>query len=298
MTQGFLFGISQGFAYFPYIGEIPRYFNKKRGLAVGLAVSGTGIGALAFAPLTQLMIDRLSVWWALRLTGCIQLIFGSLCAFLLRPRGKKIRRKGKILDFTYFRDRQFTFMWLAQFFAMFGFFLPAMYGSTYAATLGLTQDQGAIVVGLTNFGSTLGRVLVGLASDRLGHFNAFATCAVLASFCLLLIWPFAKSYGSLIFFGLFFSFNSGGFISLASTCLAEVVGLTAISSAIGMLYWGGFIPDLIAPPIAALLISTNADGTQSYLGLQMFAGTTMAVAAGFMWWVRMERASWKVAVKV
>lgn len=325
LTQGFLYGIAQGFAYFPYMvcrkcpqclgshrhtdsslrlqGTVPSWFSTKRGLAVGISVSGVGIGGAAFSPFTQYLISTLGVGWALRITGIIQLAVGTLCAILLRVRHKPVKgTKRKILDFSFFKIRHFSFMFAAQFMAMWGFFLPSFFGSTYAASIGLNQAQGSIVVGMTNLGSTLGRVIVGFASDKFGQFNAYSTCSVLASLTLFLIWPFAKTYGSAIFFGMFFSFNSGGFISVATTCCAEVVGLQSISTAVGTLYFAGFFADMAGPPIAGLLIQTNTnpDGTtsQSYLGLQMFAGATMAVAAAFLVLVRFERAKWKFLVKL
>ena len=41
LTQGVLFGIACPLAYFPALTIISHYFDKRKGLATGLAVSGS-----------------------------------------------------------------------------------------------------------------------------------------------------------------------------------------------------------------------------------------------------------------
>lgn len=302
LTQGFLFGAAQGFAFFAFMTELPRWFAKKRGLAVGLAVAGTGIGGFAWSPFTNYMITTLSVNWAQRITGFIQLAFGLVCTVLFRSRSKPSMANRKILDFSFFKNVQFTMMWLTQFSAFWGYFNFFFLVSAYAGSVGISQAQGALIVGMTNLGSTIGRILVGQASDRLGHFNAFTVCALFASLALLVIWPFAKSLGTLIFCGMFFAFFSGGFVSLASTCVAEIVGPATLGSAIGLVYGAGAIADMAGPPIAGLLIQsgTNPDGTtwSNYVPMMMFSGATMLASTVFVGWVRMDRAKWKLVARV
>ncbi|KAI9016674.1 major facilitator superfamily domain-containing protein [Hyaloraphidium curvatum] len=302
LSQGVLLGLGQSVAYFPFMGTVVTWFSKRRGLAVGLAVSGTGIGGLALSPFTQYLINVLSVQWALRITALMVLAVNTVCAALLRTRYKAVGRGGKLFNFSYFRIPQFVMLWFSQFFCFFGFFLPPFFMSTLAATFGLSQNQGAIILGLTNLGSTLGRIVIGYLSDYVGHFNSFLSSALLAALAMLLIWPFMTTFGGLIFFGMFFSFNSGGFVSLMSTCLAEVVGIASISSAIGLLYSAGAFADLVGPPLAGMLIQTTTapDGTvqQSYLGMMMFGGSMMFLAAAFIFMVRMKRAGWKIWSRV
>jgi len=66
LTQGVLFGIGASLAYYPAIGAPSHWFDAKRGFALGLAVSGTGLGGLALAPATQALMDGVGVEWTLR----------------------------------------------------------------------------------------------------------------------------------------------------------------------------------------------------------------------------------------
>ncbi|KAI9031969.1 major facilitator superfamily domain-containing protein [Hyaloraphidium curvatum] len=294
ITQGFLFGTGQSFAWFPYMSAIPQWFGRRRGLAIGLCVSGTGVGGLCFGPFTQYMIDRYSVAWAQRATALIQVGVVGICVLLLRARYSVLRGKQrKVIDLSFFRNKHFTVMWFAFMCGLFGMFIPLFFASTYAAFIGLSPSDGALVVGLMNLGNTIGRIGIGIASDKIGPFTAFASSIFLAGLSMLLFWPFATTLGTLIAFGMVYAFFSGGFVSLQSPTLAEIVGLNSIASAMGLMYFAGAAASLAGPPIAGALVRTD-----TYLYVQMFGGTMMTASGVVMAWVRMDRAGWVVRKRV
>jgi MFS family permease len=67
LTQGVLFGVGASLAYYPAIAVPSQYFVKHRGLAIGIAVSGTGLGGFALAPLTNALINMVDIFWTLRI---------------------------------------------------------------------------------------------------------------------------------------------------------------------------------------------------------------------------------------
>ena len=54
------------FVWFPCIGAPQQWFNHHRGLAVGLAMSGSGIGGLVVSNICQAAIEQIGYRWALR----------------------------------------------------------------------------------------------------------------------------------------------------------------------------------------------------------------------------------------
>lgn len=50
-------GIGLGLIYVPAVVFISIYFENKRSLATGIASSGSGIGTIIFAPLSQILLD-------------------------------------------------------------------------------------------------------------------------------------------------------------------------------------------------------------------------------------------------
>lgn len=66
------------------VTAVSRWFDKKRPLATGLAVSGAGFGIFSFAPVVRLLLDHYGITGALLIEGGLALQ-GCVFALLLRP---------------------------------------------------------------------------------------------------------------------------------------------------------------------------------------------------------------------
>lgn len=73
---GVLGGIGFGLVYVPAVVAVGFYFEKRRALATGIAVCGSGIGTFVLAPLTTWLLENYG--WR----GTI-LIFVSISLFLI-----------------------------------------------------------------------------------------------------------------------------------------------------------------------------------------------------------------------
>lgn len=77
-------GLGFGFLYLPAVVSVASWFEKRRSLAVGIGVCGTGVGTIAMAPLATYLME------AYGLEGCLMVyagIIANACIFaaLLRP---------------------------------------------------------------------------------------------------------------------------------------------------------------------------------------------------------------------
>ena len=63
---------------------IPQYFVKRRALAMGLSSCGSGVGAMAFAPLTRWLIDQFGWRGTLAIEGALALNMVA-CSLVFRP---------------------------------------------------------------------------------------------------------------------------------------------------------------------------------------------------------------------
>ena len=86
--------------YLPSVVSVTYYFEKRRSLATGLALCGSGIGTVIFAPLVEALVEEYGwrgaalIEAGLVLNGCI---FGSL----LRPlEPKKQQQRKPLTDMT------------------------------------------------------------------------------------------------------------------------------------------------------------------------------------------------------
>ncbi|KAJ3343603.1 hypothetical protein HDU93_007484 [Gonapodya sp. JEL0774] len=297
LTQGFIA------LYFGLIGMPAQWFLKKRGIAMGLAVSGGGLGGMAWGPITQVLVDAMGFRWALRVTGIIAGVLLLAASLFLRSRFPPPPRS-PFFNVSYFRDRRFVLLYVAFFFFQFGFMVPFAYIPSYAKSVGLTSGQGSFILGLTNGASAVGRIVLGLSADNLGHLNAFTLCELIAPLSALLIWPFCKSFGTLSAFAVVFGFFSGGFISLMPTTIASVFGSEGLGSRMGMQFTSSLFGALAGGPIAGALVdaytTVSSGGTNSmnFVPMIMFAGGTMLAGAILIAYMRMVEAGWKLIKRV
>ncbi|KAJ8034788.1 Monocarboxylate transporter 1 [Holothuria leucospilota] len=77
-------GFGLGLALTPSLTMISHYFAKRYSLANGLAYSGSGVGILVLAPLSQVFLDRYGWRGAIMLLGALCLNV-SVCGAMLRP---------------------------------------------------------------------------------------------------------------------------------------------------------------------------------------------------------------------
>ena len=84
VTYGIIGGISTGCTYLASLIIIAEYFDKKRGIATGITMAGSGVGSFAFAPLAGTLIEMYG--WKITMAVCTCLIFQTcICGALLRP---------------------------------------------------------------------------------------------------------------------------------------------------------------------------------------------------------------------
>lgn len=95
ITYGIMGGIGFGLMYLPSIVMVGYYFDKKRALATGIAVCGSGIGTFVFAPLGSFLVEEYG--WR----GCNIIISGIILngvAFSMCFRALTIEKKNIISE--------------------------------------------------------------------------------------------------------------------------------------------------------------------------------------------------------
>ncbi|VDK83285.1 unnamed protein product [Litomosoides sigmodontis] len=81
---GFLGGAGFGLIYLPSIVTVGYYFEKKRSIATGIAVAGSGVGTFVFPPLCIVLINQFG--WKIAVCALAALSFSSIIYGLLyRP---------------------------------------------------------------------------------------------------------------------------------------------------------------------------------------------------------------------
>lgn len=84
MEVSLFLGLGFALCYSPAIAMVGKYFSKRKALAYGIAMSGSGIGTFILAPVVQLLIEQFSWRGALLILGGFVLNL-CVCGALMRP---------------------------------------------------------------------------------------------------------------------------------------------------------------------------------------------------------------------
>lgn len=276
LTYGLGVGLGTACGYVPMVAAIGGWFERRRALAIGIAVSGIGVGTLAVPPVAALLVGPLGWRRTYLVFGVATLLLLSACGLAARrpPAGSKSSLQlGRAV-----RTREFAWLYCSGLLSSFALFLAFVHIVPYAIKLGTAPVAAAGLISVVGIGSAAGRLGLGAAAERLGAVRMFQLSVgiLIASYAL---WYLAPSYAALAAFALVLGLGYGGWVALSPSVMADLFGAEGLGGSLGALYTSAGIGALLGPPFAGFLV----DATNSYrpailtaLGLAIAAGVLIA----------------------
>lgn len=117
LTQGVLTGLGNGIFFTPTLALVTTYFDKRRGIAVGLVTTGNSLGGAIYPVIARQLLPEIGFAWTARVLGFINLAVLCVALAFLKPRLPP-RKSGAIVDLSALRDPVFLGFAFAIFFAM------------------------------------------------------------------------------------------------------------------------------------------------------------------------------------
>lgn len=258
-----------------YSRLIISWFDRQRGLALGMALVGTGVGAAILPPLIQWLIARYGWQTAvLSLAAGILFISFPLSYLLLKP------KPGQAADPSAPRARlQFNraFWVLTAFSVLSGIFLIGV----IIHFVSILQDKGLSAASAANYAAIIGvsvivgRLTVGLLLDRL-----FAPRVVfvlyLAPVAAFLVLRSATGEEALLFAALAFGVSQGAEIDIIAFLVSRYFPKEAYGVTYGALFSAFTIGAANGPLMLGLLHDRNGNYDTALLLLALVAGTAAA----------------------
>ncbi|GAA5940769.1 hypothetical protein JCM3775_004893 [Rhodotorula graminis] len=288
VCQAVIMGLSLGLFFSPCLSILGTYFRRRRAFVVGIAASGTAIGAVVFPVLLGQMFEKKGFAWAVRAAGFMMLGLLVIANCIIRPRKVKSqalpsspspsRAPAQASLATALRKivRQPS-AWLVCL-GVFGVyvscFIPLFYVGLFAREYSGPGPIATYALSIINAVAFFSRIGSGLVADRLGTFNTAIPLGALVA-VLTFAMMAATSTAGLAVWLVLFGFAQGGWISVSAACfmsLADNAGEIGLRSGIGFFFVA--LATLIGSPIAGALLAAT-DG--SYVAALCFGGG-MAVA--------------------
>ncbi|KAK3846496.1 MAG: major facilitator superfamily domain-containing protein [Linnemannia gamsii] len=285
LTVGFLYGFGGCLMYFTCISVLARYFNKRRGVVVGIAISGSGIGSSVMAPLLHHMLYSIGFPWTMRIMGACMFVSLTGAACFVRPyRPAPLDVAGggsPSLDFTLFRNTRYTLIFISTNLFTLVYLAPILLTPTYATSIvNLTPAQGALMITIVSSVGIVSRIVIGLLADRYGTLNATILCLLLSGLSSLLIWLHAShSFAVLATFMFFYGCFGGATIMLLPVAASKAVAVYQVPSALGFVFFAHTVGYLLGTPLVQFIV---VESKGSFRGAIMFVGVVNLVCAGIV----------------
>jgi MFS family permease len=212
LTLGVL--VAGASVFVSYMGHsllLPNWFVRRRGLALGLAFSGVGVGSFVLMPLIQALLGRVG-WrgacWLL--AGLIVLLVLPLNAVVprrrpeelgLRPDGDAAAGAGprratvQVVDPAWtavewtlaraVRTSRFWWVFVGYFTGLFAWYAVQVHQTKYLLELGFSGELAAYALGLVGLTGIAGQIVWGFLSDRIGREWAWTASGLGFTVCYL-----------------------------------------------------------------------------------------------------------------
>ncbi|KAI5462624.1 major facilitator superfamily domain-containing protein [Mariannaea sp. PMI_226] len=288
LSQGFLFGIRNAILYYPTVGAIAEWFDRRRGLALGVAISGSSIGGIIWPLIVGKIIPRLGFAWTNRI-----LLFASLaplaiaCVLVKELRSTQGRgnHSHKILSARkIFKDifqLQFIVLCLALFLIVTGMLIPFNWITLYAESQGVNSAMANNLLAICYGGSCVGRILIGYVGDKFGRFNALIGITAVVS-TLIYAWLKVTTLNGHIAFATLYGIFSGGLVPLGSACVAQTTAdMARIGLRISIMMAACSPGSLTGNPISGIILARYG-----WLGVHIFSATTTILGGAVLLWAR------------
>lgn len=251
---GGIAAVGMGAAWAPLVSTISRWFDTRRGLAMGIGLLGGGTGTMAIGPLADLLIVNLgwrdAYWWlgiitAALMIGCAMLLRREPATMGLEPYGAdqaKAAREaaaaqaaaenrpplpvynnlGSIVRTGLFwrMATTFGFWW-------FGGAIVFVQLAPFLQEKGFDLSYAAMALAIFSAGNGVGKILIGGLSDVFGSLRTYQAACLFSAGTLAWL-ALAEGHYTVLAAAFLFGFGFGG----ASPMLATIgVGLFGIASA-------------------------------------------------------------------
>ena len=187
---------------------LPNWFSRRRGLAMGIAFAGVGIGSVTLLPLVQHMIEATGWRTACTALGLMILIVLAPINLLLRKRpedlglrpdgeaaasGSSAEPISNVLDsawagteWTLLRalaTARFWWISLGYFCALYVWYAVQVHQTKYLLDIGFSPNVGVWALGVVSLFGIPGQIALGHVSDRIGREAVWAISSAGFAIC-------------------------------------------------------------------------------------------------------------------
>ncbi|KAJ6588184.1 major facilitator superfamily domain-containing protein [Mycena capillaripes] len=288
LFQGCLLGFSFGISMPLYMALPSQWFRRRRGLATGIAVAGSGIGGGIGSLIVRPLLSSLGYRDTMLIysSGCA--ILWTMAWFMMAERRAPGYENIQKRWLPRTRGPVFYSIALSVFVGIFGYLTPYYYITTFTRAQIPTLDPKSILVVVPlvvmNMSGGVGRIIAGRMADRFGPINMFFATFFLGGLSQIFIWTFAHTYAAVIVFSVVYGLVGCWFLGLLPVVCAQLFGLNDLATITGFMVLANSPGQLAGASIGGAVFSASGGNWRAvslYSGCTMLLGSTFVIYARF-----------------
>ncbi|XP_048747016.2 monocarboxylate transporter 13-like isoform X2 [Ostrea edulis] len=296
ISLGIFGGIGMGMCYTSSLVVVGYNFEKNRNVASGLAVSGTGVGAFALAPLMQTAADYFGyngLWLMCAGLTSQYCVFGSLCF----PSKLEIDRKMKLRGvtrltwdinhnlkrlreiFCVLSQRTLVCVYLSMLLCNLGIYLLFLHFGSYVTSVGFSKLDAAFLFSICGICNCISRILVGSAANasNIDEFIMFGGTFSLAGISTALFPLYGQSYSGQVIYMVMLGMYSGCCYALLNSICVNLAGIEHLATVNGFILFFTGMGCFTGPLLGGIIVDSGGTYGES---ITVAAGSLFAWASG------------------
>lgn len=268
---------------------VDEWWVARKGMAFGLISAASGASGAVMPFIIEAMLQAHGHKTTLRaIAVAMTILTAPLIPFLqgrLPPAQQSSMAK---TNWSFLRKPLFWIFCTSTFLYGLGFFFPPLYLPSFAADLGLSSTQGALLLAVMSISQVAGQFFFGYLSDtasRLFSVSALSIlCSLIASVACLTLWGLAKSLAPLLLFSIVYGIFGYGFTAMRMAmgkAVSEDSSAAVATYAILVFVQG--IGNILAGPVSGALLVGRVDrggfGVLRYSALTILMGVCLGMSA-------------------
>ena len=298
----FMVGIGMsGAGFVPLTVALSNWFTRRRGMAIGVAMAGVALGAIALAPLTNFIIETASWRVSYVVLGVLTLVCVVPPAMLVmrtRPQDMGLLPDGEQpvaaavesatgpaevsagepewTTSTALRTLPYWLTLVAFLFVGMAIAGVLQHEKKFLEDVGIAAATASLALGFTGGIGGVGKVTFGYLADRISPKRTALICFALQIVGMILLLNTESAVMMWVFVGVF-GFAMGGNIALQPLIIGDFFGLSSFGTIFGSIVLAGAVGSALGPVLAGAIY----DATDSYtLAFTIFiVGYAVALAA-------------------
>jgi MFS family permease len=253
---------------------VSRWFEKKRGFALGITTSGGALGTIVMPPFATYLISNFDWRTAFIIMGLIAWLVMVLLSIPLRkdPRdigllpdgikpevvGNRLQNEGNNTQLAglsllqALRTGSFWFFALAWLLVSSSVHLILTHTIPHAIDMSIGPIEAAAILSVLGGACILGRLVMGRLSDVIGRKAPAIICTLLQSGAL--VWLlYTQELRMFYLFAIVFGFGWGGFGAPSTALIGDVFGMRSIGAVIGTLAASWALGAAIGPAVGGFI---------------------------------------------